>query len=373
MPASGVTGILSLKKAADLGWFTMRTPSLWRLVLLLPVPLGWGCGEDLGIPPDSPGTVEIVRGNAQEGLPGTTLPNPLIVRLLDEAGNGIPNRTVVWVVNSGSGTIDPASGMTDAEGFASAEWTLGTAAGIQRVEAQVPGVGTAIFTATNTDGGGGGDPTAVRIESVEGDGQSAPVGSEVSIRPAVRVLDDEDQPVEGFEVTFVATGGGSVAGATQMTDAEGIARVGQWTLSATPGTNTLEARAGSLAGSPVVFTAEGTVQTEVDRLVYLVPPVDVSEEESFRVEVALVDADGNVVPLSGIFIYLALFKEGDDSPSNDLVRGERFENTDDGIAVFDLAVEKNGRYRLRALTDDLPELGPHGPEPYLFSELFEVD
>jgi len=28
---------------------------------------------------------------------------------------------------------------------------------------------------------------------------------------------------------------------------------------------------------------------------------------------------------------------------------------------------------LWALTDDLPELGPHGPEPPLFSEEFEVE
>ena len=28
--------------------------------------------------------------------------------------------------------------------------------------------------------------------------------------------------------------------------------------------------------------------------------------------------------------------------------------------------------RLRALTDDLPELGPHGPEPYLYSDFFEI-
>jgi hypothetical protein len=79
------------------------------------------------------------------------------------------------------------------------------------------------------------------------------------------------------------------------------------------------------------------------------------------------------VPLSGIFIYLGLFKEGQDTPSNDLVGGEQFENTRDGVAVFDISIERAGRYRLRALTDDLPELGPHGPEPWLYSEVFEIE
>jgi hypothetical protein len=43
------------------------------------------------------------------------------------------------------------------------------------------------------------------------------------------------------------------------------------------------------------------------------------------------------------------------------------------VAAFDLGVDRAGRYRLRALTDDLPELGPHGPQPYLFSEVFEIE
>ena len=112
---------------------------------------------------------------------------------------------------------------------------------------------------------------------------------------------------------------------------------------------------------------------EVERLSFVVPPSDGEENESFAVEVALVDADAHVVPLSGIFIYVDLFPEGADAPVNQRLRGERFENTEEGMATLDLAVEKKGRYRLRVLTDDLPELGPHGPEPYLFSDVFEVE
>ena len=110
----------------------------------------------------------------------------------------------------------------------------------------------------------------------------------------------------------------------------------------------------------------------MDRLVFLTPPQDAAVNETMRVEVALVDVDGDVVPLSGIFVYLGLFEEGHDSPSNDILTGERFENTEVGVAAFDLGIDRPGRYRLRALTDDLPEIGPHGPEPYLFSEVFEI-
>jgi hypothetical protein len=358
----------------------MSTP---RLVLGLALSTSllttWSCGgEDLVLPEQPPSTLEVVRGSDQEGVTGVPLGEPLIVRLTQQDGTGISGRTVVWVVASGSGTVNPATGMTDAEGFASAEWTLGPGEGEQRVTAQVPDIGTVTFTATNTDGDDGEEPVPATVEALEGTGQAARVGTQVAIRPAVRVLDQNGQPVEGFEVTFVVTGGGgSVTGATRTTDRDGIARVGSWTLGETAGTNTLEARAGALSGSPVTFTAEGTQPTpepevEVDRLVFLTPPQDAAVNETMRVEVALVDVDGDVVPLSGIFVYLGLFAEGNDSPSNDILTGERFENTEDGVAAFDLGVDRPGRYRLRALTDDLPEIGPHGPEPYLFSEVFEI-
>ena len=349
--------------------------SLALSVLLVAI---WSCGgEDLVLPEQPPGTLQVVEGNAQEGVTGAPLAKPLILQLTDQEGIGIANRTVVWAPSSGSGSINPSTGMTDAEGFASAEWTLGPLPGVQRVSAQVPDIGAVTFTARNTDDGQSGEPVAATVEAVEGNGQMVPAGTEVEVRPAVRVLDDEGGPVEGFAVTFVVVGGGgSLTGDTETTGVDGVARVGGWTLGAAPGTNTLEARAGSLEGSPVTFTAQGTAPEPsqvVDRLIYVTPPRDAAVNETFRVKVALVDAHGDIVPLSGIFIYLGLFKEGQNTPSNDLVSGEHFENTQDGVAAFDLSIERAGRYRLRALTDDLPELGPHGPEPFLFSEVFEIE
>ena len=336
----------------------------------------WACGgEDLTLPPAPTSEVRMVDGNQQVSLPGSRLPNPLIVRLVDQSGEPIPDRTVLWVVKLGGGAISPTTGMTDAEGFASAEWTLGPDAGPNTADAQVPDIGAVTFTATATAGGGGAPAQATQIEPVEGDDQSAAVGTAVPTRPAVRALDDQGHPVAGVPVTFVVTGGGgSVSGADQTTDADGLARLEGWTLGDAPGTNTLEARSGSLQGSPVVFTAEGTGGgTSVDHLTFLVePPAEVARNQKFTIQVGLVDANGNVVPLSGIFIYVGLFEEGEDHPTNDDLDGERFENTDNGVAVLDLDVQKKGRFRLRALTDDLPELGPHGPEPYLFSRVFEV-
>ena len=330
-------------------------------------------GGDLGLPTEGAGErLEMVDGDQQVGRPGARLPKALVVRLVDEADQPIPDRLVAWVVSAGGGGVRPVADSTDSGGIAAAEWTLGSEIGTHTVEAVVSRVGLVTFTATATDD----DAPVFAIEKIEGDGQRAPAGAPVPIRPAVRVTDLDDEPVSGVEVTFeVVGGGGTVDGAIQTTNADGIARVGAWVLGPEPGANTLEASGESLQGSPVVFSAEGTEGGGgVERLVFLTQPRDVDAGERFRVEVGLVDENGNLVPLSGIVIYLGLFRGGNDTPSNRLLLGDRFRETSNGIAVFDdLGVTEEGRYRLRALTDDLPGLEPEGPEPPLFSDQFDVD
>jgi Invasin, domain 3/Bacterial Ig-like domain (group 1) len=216
-------------------------------------------------------------------------------------------------------------------------------------------------------------PPTLTLQLVEGDNQATPAGSDVPVRPAVRVVDQAGQPVPGVEVTFAVTrGGGTVYDGSQTTNSDGIARVGDWTLGLSPGENTLEARAASVEGSPIVFTAEGTRSGGVHHFVFRVPPRDVKVREWFTLEVAMVDESGEIVPVSGIEIYAGLFLEGYDVAFNARLLGDRFRETENGVAVFELAINERGRYRFRALSDELPALGPHGPEPWLYSQSFDV-
>jgi hypothetical protein len=350
-----------------------------RLLLLLAGALACG-SSDLALPTDvPPARIEMVQGDDQRGPPGTALPDPLIVRVTDSTGSPLAGQAVTWTVNGGGGAIDPVTEASNAEGLVFAQWILGPEPGLNVVEAEVAGADAVTFTATagapGGEGNGGG--VAAHLAAVDGDDQTARAGAAVPVRPAVRVTDSAGDPVPGVLVTFAVTaGGGSVEGATQTTNDGGIATVGRWTLGSEPGSNALEARAGAIEGSPVVFTAQATAaepEPRVNRLIYRFPPPDfVKKHESFPVKVALVNAAGDVVPLDGILIYLGLFPEGSASPTNQAIEGSRFESTVAGIATFEIAVGRNGRYRLRALTDDLPELGPHGPEPWLYSKLFEV-
>ena len=79
------------------------------------------------------------------------------------------------------------------------------------------------------------------------------VAVEASPRAAVLVTDKQGKPVPAVSVTFaVVAGNGSVTGATQVTDRDGIATVGGWTLGTVAGENKLSATVGSLA--PVHFS-----------------------------------------------------------------------------------------------------------------------
>ena len=113
----------------------------------------------------------------------------------------------------------------------------------------------ALLGACGGDGPSGNEvgPPA-NLERTGGDNQEVPVLGEVPVRPAVRVTDAAGRPVPDVTVMFsIARGGGNVTGATQVTDASGIARVGGWTVGAFGGVHTLVAAAGDLA--PVTFTA----------------------------------------------------------------------------------------------------------------------
>jgi hypothetical protein len=83
---------------------------------------------------------------------------------------------------------------------------------------------------------------------------NSPPGSQVSERPSVIVHDQAGNPMSGVNVTFLpGSGGGSVTGESQVTNAQGVATVGAWTLGTAVGSYTLIASAANLQS--IIFTA----------------------------------------------------------------------------------------------------------------------
>ena len=54
----------------------------------------------------------IVQGNNQVAQAGVLLPTPIVLRVIDVNGDGIPNVTVVFAVAAGGGTVTPASALS---------------------------------------------------------------------------------------------------------------------------------------------------------------------------------------------------------------------------------------------------------------------
>jgi len=190
--------------------------------------------------------------NGTVGAAVTPIPS---VRVLDANGNAVSGVTVTFAASSGSAVVNGTK-TTDAQGNAAPDsWVLGNLAQNYTLTATVGTLTPVVFTATARPA------TATQVTIFAGNAQSATVGRTVAIDPAVRVTDAFSNPIAGVEVVFdVITGDGSAVARRPLTNANGVATVGGWTLGDTPGPNTLRATvtANNITGNPVTFTATGT-------------------------------------------------------------------------------------------------------------------
>ncbi len=197
-----------------------------------------------------------ISGDAQNVPVGTAATLPLVVKVTDGLGVAVPGVAVTFAVATGpTGTsVTPTSTTTDPLGLAQTALTAGATAGPITVTATAPGLTGSPITFTATATTTTGPPASVAANSALT--QNATVNTAVGAPPSVLVLDAASQPVPNAAVTFaVATGGGSLTGGSQLTNASGIATVSSWTVGQTAGVNTLTATVGAL---PVVtFTATG--------------------------------------------------------------------------------------------------------------------
>lgn len=99
------------------------------------------CSDGL-LPPDSDPPVAaallVASRDPHPGVAGYRLPDSVVVRVVDAQGRGIARALVHFSVTAGGGTISPAVGDTDPEGYARAVWILG-AGGEQTAAARVEG------------------------------------------------------------------------------------------------------------------------------------------------------------------------------------------------------------------------------------------
>lgn len=84
-------------------------------------------------PDEAVASVEVHSGEDQWAGAGHALPDPVMVRVMDETGRPIGGATVRFAPEAGSGRADPATATTDSLGLAAAVWTLGPEPGAHRM------------------------------------------------------------------------------------------------------------------------------------------------------------------------------------------------------------------------------------------------
>jgi plastocyanin len=237
--------------------FDLVTMAAACLAVPLAVSACGGGGDGGGGPAPNP-VVAIAKadpsGDAQTATVAQPLGQPLRV-MVTEDGTPKSDVAVTWSAAAAGGTIEPVSPTTGADGIASAVWTLGPTAGAQTAQATASSAsGSPVVFSASANAA-----EAAAIAAAGGSGASGVVGQPLAQAFEVRVTDEFGNGVPQVSVAWSVTGGGgSIAPATGTTGDDGIASA-TLTLGGAPGTNTAQAESAGLTGSPVGFTAEGTV------------------------------------------------------------------------------------------------------------------
>lgn len=225
---------------------------LWFAVASLVSGCGGDGGSDAGTPPPTTAIAKPASnsGDAQSGPVGQPLTNPLQV-LVTETGSPAAGVTVAWSAATGSGSLAPASAVTDANGIATSSWTLGTVSGAQTAQATLTGAaGSPVsFTATGSPG------PAAALSNAGGDQQLGDINAQLALPLMAKVQDEFGNGIPAVDVTWEAVGG-TVSVPTVATNAGGISQV-LVTLGPTEGEVTITATATGL--TPLTFTATAQV------------------------------------------------------------------------------------------------------------------
>lgn len=94
-----------------------------------------------------PAALEKVQGDGQTGALSQPLPQVLQIQVMDSEGFPVVGQTVTFTVTAGQGSVSPSATTTDADGRASAVWTLGCSNDSPQRVVATAGAVTTEFTA----------------------------------------------------------------------------------------------------------------------------------------------------------------------------------------------------------------------------------
>jgi hypothetical protein len=298
-----------------------------------------------------PARLQRVSGDDQTAPVGTMLPDSLIVRATDAAGNPVEGVGVTWSSPDG-GALSAGALATGADGRAGIRRTLGPSAGAQTALASVNGVsGSPVsFSATATTGAAGKLTLAVQPSA------TATNGRPLAEQPRVQLVDGFNNPVAAAGVAVTATVDGSPAGIdlsgqrTVATDGSGIASFAGLVLTGTPGSYALRFSGASLADvvSRAIQLGSGPVSATRSSVTAAPAAIAVSVQTA-TLTVTVRDELGFPVP--GISVVPS------SSPSTGGFAPASASTNGSGVATFSFSASTAGEYQLSARAGPV-ELAP---------------
>jgi len=189
----------------------------------------------------------VASGDRQRGTVGAPLRRPVVVRVLDAAGNGVADAALV--VSVASGTLLDTLVRTDSTGSAALAWTLGRSAGTHALEVHQDGLAESLHVVAWAQPGA---PANIAFDEARG---STARGSKHKL--VAIVTDLYGNPVPNAKLGLTAKGG-QVSPSRAVSDARGAVA-----LTWTPGSGA--ALSGTIVGTDVRETYALHVGGEVQQ------------------------------------------------------------------------------------------------------------
>jgi galactose oxidase-like protein len=209
---------------------TLRGFGRWLLAMAIAAG-SLTCSGDLAEPKPQPHPAALVgvAGDAQVGRINQMLPESLVVRAEDAAGQPLEGVAVTWTV-VGGGSVSESSVLSGKDGLAAVQWGLGGTAGQQTTTAAVADLPPVVFTATAEAGA----PAQLVITTQPS--SAAESGVPLAQQPVIRVEDGSAQPLGAGIAVTASIGGATLAGTTTVeSDGSGVARFSDLALSGSAG------------------------------------------------------------------------------------------------------------------------------------------
>lgn len=232
------------------------------------------CGAPSCSPPVSPLITQVLQpapGTILTGVAGTTLPNPVLVKVSLSSGAVVPN-IGVSVSTGSNGNLPNAScsgpgtglALTNAAGLATCNVVLNGVPGTEPLMIGVPEAGisgasgsfSGPYTLTILPG------AATTVDIISGNNQDVPTNTALPVPFLLKVTDAFNNPIPGLPVTWkVLTGSIVLTGASTVTSVGGEATASGYVTSPGGTTITVQVTIGSVSATFTIkaYTVPATV------------------------------------------------------------------------------------------------------------------